>query len=247
MANASNPKDIQVGLTAEQVQFTKTFVVDALLVGTGMGDEGATIAMRIQPNERKQRLPLVFLASLQKQKKRWKKKKVERTQWIFHNVRLCFLVVLPSSCPYRQGSIAALGRDHTSAWHYTRQRTIATAASYFWRFYLKHSFCDHEPTAIAVVCVSLAAKVEENPVHKHEKLTKDLTRALRRCVYGEEAELEEDRLLALELVVMEELGFNLSVFDPYTPLRKFLKNAGDADADVLSTAWGLLNDSLVSE
>jgi hypothetical protein len=33
VAHASNPKDIRAGLTAEQVQFTKAYVVDALLVG----------------------------------------------------------------------------------------------------------------------------------------------------------------------------------------------------------------------
>ena len=60
--------------------------------------------------------------------------------------------------------------------------------------------------------------------------------------------MREDRLLPLELVVLEELGFNLSVFDPYTPLQKFLKNPSRADAEdagVLTAAWGLLNDSLV--
>ena len=68
----------------------------------------------------------------------------------------CCVVVVSSFGPFRQGTIAGLGRDRLSAWHYMRQRTIATAAAYFWRFYLKHSFFDHEPAAIAVVCVSLA-------------------------------------------------------------------------------------------
>ena len=66
-------------------------------------------------------------------------------------------------------------------------------------------------------------------------------------MYDKEEPLREDRLLAKELVVLEELGFNLSVFDPYTPLQKFLKHAArrdEKDASVLSTAWGLLNDSL---
>ena len=76
----------------------------------------------------------------------------------------------------------------------------------------------------------------------------DLSRRLRKCVYDKEDMMREDRLLPLELVVLEELGFNLSVFDPYTPLQKFLKNPSRADAEdagVLTAAWGLLNDSLV--
>ena len=42
VANASNPKDIRVGLTVEQVQFVKTFIVDALLVGGGAKDSPTT-------------------------------------------------------------------------------------------------------------------------------------------------------------------------------------------------------------
>ena len=47
VANASNPKDISVGLTVDQVQFTKSFIVDALLVRVGgEGGEGAgSVAM----------------------------------------------------------------------------------------------------------------------------------------------------------------------------------------------------------
>ena len=33
VTDASNPKDLQAGLTVEQVQFVKAYVVDALLVG----------------------------------------------------------------------------------------------------------------------------------------------------------------------------------------------------------------------
>ena len=141
---------------------------------------------------------------------------------------------------------ACVGRYN--AWRYTRQRTVATAVSYFWRFFLKHSFCDHEPTEIAVVCFSLASKVEENPVgHKH--LVDDLAPRLRKCVYDIEEPMREERLLAMELVVLEELGFNLSVFDPYTPLQKFLKHPTETrrdwkNATLLVLAWGLLNDSL---
>jgi len=139
--------------------------------------------------------------------------------------------------------VAALGRDKSSVLH-MRQRTIAAAIAYFWRFYLKHSFCDHEPTAIAVVCLSLASKVQENPVNDHRKLL-HLAKELSKCVYDDAVALADDQLLRMELLVLEELGFNLSVFDPYTPLQQFLQHAADADKDVLRLAWGLLNDCLV--
>lgn len=123
-----------------------------------------------------------------------------------------------------------------------RQRTIATATSYFWRFYLKDSFIDHEPTAIAVVCVSLASKVEENPIHDHGKLL-HLAKKLSECIYSAEIALPESQLLALELQVLEELGCNLSIFDPYTPLQNYLNDV--SSTEVLKLAWGSLNDSLV--
>jgi len=125
---------------------------------------------------------------------------------------------------------------------HARQRTIATTAAYFWRFYLKQSFCDHEPIEIAVVCFSLASKAEENPVHDYSKLLK-LTKQLGAWLHEEALSMKEEKLLALELLVLEELGFNMNVFDPYTPVRKSLKNASDENMIIL--AWGLLNDSLV--
>lgn len=50
VANASNPKDIELGLTVEQIQLTKAYVVDALLVGglcTSQSHVEATLFCRI--------------------------------------------------------------------------------------------------------------------------------------------------------------------------------------------------------
>lgn len=39
-----------------------------------------------------------------------------------------------------------------------RQRVVATAAVYFWKFYLRRSFCRADPRLIAPACLFLASK-----------------------------------------------------------------------------------------
>lgn len=143
-----------------------------------------------------------------------------------------------------QSEISFLARERSTSLH-ARQRTIATAVAYFWRFYLVHSFCDHEPVAVAITCLSLASKVEENPIHDHGKLL-GLAARLGARVYGDSSfALREDALLPTELRVMEELGFDLRPFDPYSSLRRIFAETPDTSTDELFTmAWGLLNDSL---
>ena len=84
VADASNPKDLNTGLTMQQLRLVKGYFVDALA-----------------------------------------------------------------------GAVLHFAKDRETSL-FSRQRTIATAAVYLWRFYLNQSFCDHDPCEIAAVCLSLA-------------------------------------------------------------------------------------------
>ena len=129
-----------------------------------------------------------------------------------------------------QAVISRLSRDRATALH-ARQRTVAVAASYFWRFYLRRSFAAHEPVAVAAACFSLASKVEENPVHDHLKLIR-LARDTASVVYAAESDdcfdMRDDDLLPLELRVLDALDCDLRVFDPYAPLRAIFRRRASA-------------------
>ncbi len=48
-------------------------------------------------------------------------------------------------------------------------------------------------------------------------------------------------MLDLELVLLEELGFNLVLFSPYDTLAQLANDAGHPT--LLSSAWGVVNDA----
>jgi len=62
--------------------------------------------------------------------------------------------------------ISKLGQQAT-----LRQRVVATAASYWKRFYLKNSFVEFEPALVACTSLYLASKVEECSIHVDRLLT----------------------------------------------------------------------------
>ena len=119
------------------------------------------------------------------------------------------------------------GASRATALH-ARQRTVATAVSYFWRFYQRRSFITDEPVLVAVACLSLAGKTLENPVHDHTKFV-SLANAVADETYAVGGAREElfacapDALLPCELRVLDALGFDLTPYDPYAALEDALR------------------------
>lgn len=46
-----------------------------------------------------------------------------------------------------------------------RQQVIATAITFFRRFYLRNGYCDTDPPLVAAACCYVASKAEETPLH----------------------------------------------------------------------------------
>ena len=167
------------------------------------------------------------------------------------------------------------GASRATALH-ARQRTVATAVSYFWRFYQRRSFITDEPVLVAVACLSLAGKTLENPVHDHTKFV-SLANAVADETYAVGGAREElfacapDALLPCELRVLDALEFDLTPYDPYAALEEALRvtesrkgaetgdetkgkkrassgcaDASENDETLFRVAWGVLNDSLVT-
>ena len=166
------------------------------------------------------------------------------------------------------------GASRATALH-ARQRTVATAVSYFWRFYQRGSFATDEPVLVAVACLSLAGKTLENPVHDHTKFVA-LARAVAAETYSDASRealfaCAPDALLPCELRVLDALEFDLTPYDPYAALEEALRvtesrkgaetgdetkgkkrassgcaDASENDETLFRVAWGVLNDSLVT-
>ncbi|KAG1667476.1 hypothetical protein FOA52_012231 [Chlamydomonas sp. UWO 241] len=116
-----------------------------------------------------------------------------------------------------------------------RRRVASTATVYFRRFYLRNCFCRVDPRLMFVGCIYLAAKVEESVVH-----AKHLVMFARtfRPPWGYEVK----HLLDAEMVIMEDLNFNLVLFSPYRSLQALLRDSGLGEA-LGPRAWAFLNDS----
>ena len=122
--------------------------------------------------------------------------------------------------------VVASGASRATALH-ARQRTVATAVSYFWRFYQRGSFATDEPVLVAVACLSLAGKTLENPVHDHTKFVA-LARAVAAETYSDASRealfaCAPDALLPCELRVLDALKFDLTPYDPHAALQEVLR------------------------
>ncbi|WWC67226.1 uncharacterized protein I206_101133 [Kwoniella pini CBS 10737] len=107
-----------------------------------------------------------------------------------------------------------------------RQIPIATACTFFKRFYLKNSICETNPYLVLAACVFVAAKVEETPVHIKSVVSEA------KVVFNEYNiklfPAETNKLGEMEFYLLEDLDFHLVIFHPY---RALLHITGREPAD----------------
>lgn len=129
-----------------------------------------------------------------------------------------------------------------------RQRVAATAVVYFRRFYLRHSFCQHDPWLVAPGCLYLASKAEESllaarhivaSMKKRTAQPQPLTQPSQQQRPPWKYEIKH--LLEVEMIILEALDFHLLVFSPYPSLIRFLQNSVQL-AEIAQPAWAALND-----
>ncbi|KAK0093944.1 hypothetical protein PV326_012293 [Microctonus aethiopoides] len=87
--------------------------------------------------------------------------------------------------------------------------TIATALHYFKRFYLRNSVMNYHPKEILVTCVYLSSKVEEFNVSISQFVAN---------LKGDR-EKASDIVLNNELLLMQQLNYNLTVHNPFRPVE----------------------------
>ncbi|KAK6108805.1 Cyclin N-terminal domain family protein [Brugia pahangi] len=121
--------------------------------------------------------------------------------------------------------------------------TLATAAVYFHRFYMFHSFKEFQKHLTAVGCLFLAGKVEETP-----KKCRDIILIAKEKypdLYSMKNAIEE--VMGIERVLLQTIKFDLHVDHPYTFLlqyQKVFKLDREKKQTVLQNAWTFVNDSI---
>jgi len=127
-----------------------------------------------------------------------------------------------------------------------RHDTMATAAVYFHRFYMEHSFQEFPRYVTATCVLFLAGKAEETP-----KKCKDLIRTVRTLTndaqFSSFKQDPREEVMTLERVLLQTIKFDLQVDHPYSSLLKYAKCLkGDKPKlqKMVQMSWTFVNDSL---
>ncbi|KAL2868328.1 putative cyclin [Aspergillus lucknowensis] len=136
------------------------------------------------------------------------------------------------------------------------QLTLATAALYFHRFFMRYSMVDlpqrpgMHPYPIAATSLFLATKVEEN-VRRMRELVVACCRVAQKqpnLVVDEQSKefwKWRDTILHHEDVLLEALCFDLQLEQPYRILYDFLCYFGvNENKNLRNAAWAFVNDSM---
>lgn len=129
------------------------------------------------------------------------------------------------------------------------QFVIATAIVFFHRFYACRSFKEHDAYTIGTTCLFLAGKVEESP-RKLKDVVGETYKVKERAPAGPDPESRQfwdlkEGILVAERIVLQTLGFDLSIEHPYKILLGVVKKI-QGNRDLAQVAWNFVNDSLRS-
>lgn len=123
------------------------------------------------------------------------------------------------------------------------RKVMTTAAVYFHRFFMFHSFHDQKRLAVAVACLFLASKVEEKPIK-----IKDIISGFH-SVYKKALEMDFlKQVLMSERILLSTLGFELNVAHPLMVCGSKLKDLRGYATDennkaIYQSAVNFINDS----
>jgi len=116
-------------------------------------------------------------------------------------------------------------------------KPVASAITFFKRFFLHKSILQYPPDQIMITSVYLACKAEEFHIDAEE-----LARQVKR---------DANQILNNELMVLEGVNFHLNVYHPYRPLYGFVSSLKDKQSQALleklwSGAKDLVSHSMLS-
>jgi len=133
-----------------------------------------------------------------------------------------------------------------------------TALVFFHRFFRSQTFETHDRFIVAIACVFLASKVEED-IKRIDDITKAANSIKRFTAttevptgkLPESLKVLREKVLLCERVLLHTMSFNVSITHPHLPAFEIIKQmAGPCNAADLNeyrqAAWNFCNDSLFS-
>ncbi|KAF9372775.1 hypothetical protein CPB97_001013 [Podila verticillata] len=132
------------------------------------------------------------------------------------------------------------------------QLTMATAALFFHRFYMRHSLTRFKFYDVGATCLYLASKTEESTRKFKDVIVACAQKAAKKDVpfddNSKEYRIWKDTIVHTEEVLLEALCFELTVEHPYHYLLTLFENHFTKDQHLgrklKQVAWAFLNDSL---
>ncbi|KAI9310571.1 cyclin-like protein [Dichotomocladium elegans] len=125
--------------------------------------------------------------------------------------------------------------------------TLATAMTFFHRFFTQHSFVHYRLEVVAACCLYFACKVEESFRNINDVVGSTMLNILGPNNHSEDhAKLFHslrEGILQYEMILVETLCFDIALNHPYTPLIDMLAQT-EADESVAHSALAFLNDSM---
>jgi len=136
--------------------------------------------------------------------------------------------------------------------------TIATACIFFQRFYVRHSFKKHDHHVVALTCLFLAAKTEDEPrklkkvAEKYHTLMQQKQNKTPIQLLNEETYFfYKSKVCIYERIVLQTLSFDLNVVHPHKIMIKMCKALTRTGAlsrakgrDFAQHTFNFLNDSV---
>lgn len=127
--------------------------------------------------------------------------------------------------------------------------TIATAAVYFHRFYMFHTFQEFPRYVTACCCLFLAGKVEETPKKCRDIITtaRSMLKDTNFQAFSNDLRKAKEEVMTMECILLQTIKFDLEVQHPHNYLLAYAKclEGDQAKMQIMTqAAWNFANDSL---
>ncbi|PIK49262.1 putative cyclin-L1 [Apostichopus japonicus] len=129
---------------------------------------------------------------------------------------------------------------------------MATAQVLFQRFYYSKSFVKHNMEIVAMACINLASKIEEEPRRLRDVINvfyhikqKSMNKHIEPMVLDSKYITLKNNSIKAERRVLKELGFCVHVKHPHKMIVMYLQLLElQSNKRLVQTAWNYMNDSL---
>lgn len=127
------------------------------------------------------------------------------------------------------------------------QMVIATAATFFHRFFACNPLHEHDRLVMVMACLFLASKVEEVPKKARDVILATHYVARKEVLHADSAEFARFREDVIRHERLLVTNISLAVDHPYHYLVSLAKAVDPVNKDLIQISWNFVNDSLRTE